>query len=63
MNNSITGIVIPYFKNGMLNYNYLKKKFRTNSYIENYNSVLNWNCQNIYLGNKNQKFHGYSYIL
>ena len=26
-----------YFKNGMLNYSYLPKKFRSNSYIENYN--------------------------
>ena len=26
-----------YFKNGILNYNYLKKEYRSNSYIENYN--------------------------
>ena len=28
---------LQYFKNGMLNYSYLPKKFRSNSYIENYN--------------------------
>ena len=28
---------IPYFKNGMLNYHYLIKEQRSNSYIENYN--------------------------
>ena len=28
---------LSYFKNGFLNYSYLKKDFRSNSYIENYN--------------------------
>ena len=28
---------LSYFKNGFLNYIYLKKDFRSNSYIENYN--------------------------
>ena len=28
---------LSYFKNGYLNYCYLKKDFRSNSYIENYN--------------------------
>ena len=28
---------LPYFVNGMLNYHYLNKEQRSNSYIENYN--------------------------
>ena len=31
---------IPYFENGMLNYVYISKEQRSNSYIETYNGLV-----------------------
>ena len=41
---------IPYFLNGMLNYVYLSKEQRSNSYLENYNRVIKEKLSNFLYG-------------
>ena len=44
-----------YFKNGMLNYSYIKKKYRSNSYIEYYNKIVKLKLSKYLFGKSKSK--------
>ena len=54
---------IPFFLNGMLNYAYLTKEQRSNSYLENYNRIIKEKLSNYLYGKINDVLLGHYFFI